>query len=63
MVQSIILRFLTLALLILAIARPQTGTGEDKTTRHVLDIMIALDVSGSMAADDAGAVCEAGSGI
>ena len=47
-----LLRFLCLTLLILALARPQTGTGEDKTTQKVVDIMIALDVSGSMATLD-----------
>ena len=46
------LRFLCFVFLILAIARPQTGTGEDKTTQQVVDIMIALDVSGSMATLD-----------
>ncbi len=46
------LRLLTLALLVLALARPQTGTGEEKTTEHVVDIVVALDVSGSMATLD-----------
>lgn len=47
-----ILRGACLVFLVLAIARPQTGTGEDKTTQTVVDIMIALDVSGSMATLD-----------
>lgn len=47
-----LLRSLVLALLVCALARPQTGTGEDKTTRHVLDIFVSLDVSGSMATLD-----------
>lgn len=47
-----LLRFLCMAFLIAALARPQTGTGEDKTTQHVIDILIALDVSGSMATLD-----------
>lgn len=47
-----VLRLLVLILLILAIARPQTSTGEQKTTEHVVDIMIALDISGSMATLD-----------
>ncbi len=47
-----VLRGLIFALLILAVARPQTSTGEEKTTEHVVDIMIALDVSGSMATLD-----------
>ena len=45
-------RLLALIFLILALARPQTGTGEEKTTEHVVDIMIALDISGSMATLD-----------
>lgn len=47
-----LLRLLCLIFLILAIARPQTSTGEEKTTEFVVDIMIALDVSGSMATLD-----------
>jgi len=47
-----VLRFLCFTCLILTLARPQTGTGEDKTTEHALDIVIALDLSGSMAALD-----------
>ncbi|MGH7197179.1 MAG: vWA domain-containing protein [Candidatus Omnitrophota bacterium] len=47
-----VLRFLALSFLILAAARPQTGTGEEKTTEHVVDIMISLDISGSMATLD-----------
>jgi Ca-activated chloride channel homolog len=46
------IRLACLVLLILALARPQTGTGEDKTTQQVIDIMISLDVSGSMATLD-----------
>ena len=46
------LRLLSVVFLILAIARPQTSTGEEKTTEFVVDIMIALDVSGSMATLD-----------
>lgn len=45
-------RLLIFILLILALARPQTGTGEEKTTEHVVDIMMALDISGSMATLD-----------
>ncbi len=47
-----LLRLFCFILLIFALARPQTGTGEDKTTQQVIDIMIALDVSGSMATLD-----------
>ena len=46
------LRLAGLALLIFALARPQTGSGEEKTTEHVVDIMVALDISGSMATLD-----------
>ena len=46
------LRFLCFIFLILAIARPQTGTGEDKASQQVVDIMLSLDVSGSMATLD-----------
>ncbi|MBI4353124.1 MAG: VWA domain-containing protein, partial [Candidatus Omnitrophica bacterium] len=41
-------RFAAAALFVFALARPQTGTGEEKTTEHVVDIMVALDISGSM---------------
>lgn len=47
-----ILRLAALALLVAALARPQTGSGEEKTTEHVVDIVIALDDSGSMATLD-----------
>ena len=47
-----LLRTLVLAMLVCALARPQTGTGEDKTKQQVVDIIIALDVSGSMATLD-----------
>ncbi len=46
------LRLSCFVFLILAVARPQTGTGEDKTTQQVVDIMMTLDVSGSMATLD-----------
>ncbi len=47
-----VLRFLALVFMIVALARPQTGSGETKTTEHVVDIMISLDISGSMATLD-----------
>lgn len=47
-----LVRFLALIFLIMALARPQTGTGEEKTTEHVVDIVIAMDISGSMATLD-----------
>ncbi len=46
------IRLLAMIFLILALARPQTGTGEEKTTQHVVDIVMALDISGSMATLD-----------
>lgn len=47
-----VLRFLTLLFLVFSLARPQTGSGQVQTTEHVVDIMIAMDVSGSMATLD-----------
>lgn len=47
-----LLRLAALLLLVAAIARPQTGTGEEKSTQHVVDIAVALDISGSMATLD-----------
>ncbi len=47
-----LLRFFAAVFLILALARPQTSTGEEKTTEHVVDIMLSLDISGSMATLD-----------
>jgi len=46
------LRLLALLLLTAALARPQTGLGEEKTSRNVIDIMLSLDISGSMATLD-----------
>jgi len=46
------LRLLALALLILAIARPQTGRSQHKTYTEGIDIMLVLDTSGSMQAQD-----------
>lgn len=47
-----LLRTAALTLLVLALARPQTGTGESKTSQQVVDIVVSLDVSGSMATLD-----------
>ncbi len=47
-----LLRLMAMILLVAAIARPQTSSGEEKTTEFVVDIMISLDVSGSMATLD-----------
>ncbi len=46
------LRLLTLALLILAMARPQTGLKLTKTSTEGVDIILAIDTSGSMQALD-----------
>jgi Ca-activated chloride channel family protein len=46
------LRWLTLALFLVALARPQKGEGEAKMTASGVDIVVALDLSGSMAAED-----------
>ena len=45
-------RLLATIFLIAALARPQTGTGEEKTTEQGVDIVIAVDSSGSMATHD-----------
>lgn len=41
-----------LTLLVLALARPQRGLGRDQLTTEGIDIVVAIDVSGSMAAED-----------
>lgn len=46
------LRLITLVLIIFALMRPQYGFESETTTRQGIDIMIALDVSGTMAAED-----------
>jgi len=46
------LRWLALALLIVALARPQIGEGEAKVKASGIDIVVALDLSGSMASED-----------
>lgn len=46
------LRLLALALLIVAVARPQRGLAWEQDLTEGVDIQIALDVSGSMAAED-----------
>lgn len=45
-------RLAALALLIAALARPQLGFSWEETTTEGIDIQLALDVSGSMAAED-----------
>lgn len=46
------LRILALALIILAIARPQSSLRREDITVEGIDIMIAFDISGSMLAED-----------
>lgn len=46
------LRLITLALLVLAMARPQTGLKLTKTSTEGVDIVLAIDTSGSMQALD-----------
>jgi Ca-activated chloride channel homolog len=46
------LRMLALALLIIAFARPQTSAKGESVYREGIDITLALDVSGSMLAED-----------
>ncbi|HOY68957.1 MAG TPA: VWA domain-containing protein [Candidatus Ozemobacteraceae bacterium] len=45
-------RFVLLVLLVIGLMRPQWGFEQEAVTRQGIDIMIALDVSGSMAAED-----------
>lgn len=47
-----LLRLAALAVLIFALARPQTGEGKTESTREVIDVMISLDISSSMATLD-----------
>lgn len=45
-------RMIVVSLLILGFARPQSGTKEQKITTEGIDIILAMDVSGSMRAED-----------
>lgn len=47
-----ILRLLALAFFIIAFARPQSGTEQQNITTEGIDIVMALDISGSMKAED-----------
>jgi Ca-activated chloride channel family protein len=47
-----LLRLLALALLIVALARPQAGKVKTEISAEGIDIMLALDISGSMKAED-----------
>lgn len=46
------LRLLALALIIVALARPQSGHTEEEVTTEGIDIVLSLDISGSMLAED-----------
>jgi Ca-activated chloride channel family protein len=46
------LRVLAVAFLILAVARPQSGSKEEEITTEGIDIVLALDISSSMLAED-----------
>ncbi len=46
------LRVLALSLLVLVVARPQTSNTHSSSTTHGIDIVISLDVSGTMLAED-----------
>ena len=46
------LRAVVLALLIVALARPQAGSGTESVLSEGIDIVLAVDVSGSMKAED-----------
>ncbi len=48
----IVLRALVIALIVAGLARPQAGREETKVTTEGIDIVLALDVSGSMQAED-----------
>ncbi len=47
-----LLRFVVMIFVIVSLARPQSSSGEQKSTEHVVDIMLVMDVSGSMATLD-----------
>ena len=47
-----VLRCLAIALLVFALARPQTSQSNESSTAEGIDIMMALDISGSMLARD-----------
>lgn len=47
-----LLRLLALALIVVALARPQRGLTEEKVTAEGIDIVLALDLSSSMLAQD-----------
>ncbi|MBD3307455.1 VWA domain-containing protein, partial [candidate division KSB3 bacterium] len=47
-----IVRIITIILLIVALARPQSSKGDETITTEGIDIILTLDVSGSMQAED-----------
>src|SRR3972149_2878955 len=47
-----VLRLLALTILIIALARPQSGSTSRDVESEGIDIMLALDISGSMQAED-----------
>lgn len=47
-----IIRIITIALIILAIARPRSGSREEEVITEGIDIILAMDVSTSMRAED-----------
>jgi Ca-activated chloride channel family protein len=49
---TLCLRMLVLALIVVALARPQTGRSKHTTYSEGIDIMLVLDTSGSMQAQD-----------
>jgi len=49
---KLVLRVLALALIVLAMARPQTGRSESKIESEGIDIMLLIDTSSSMQAED-----------
>jgi len=51
-VWTVLLRMSVIALLILGAARPQQAAGEEKSVSEGIDIVLTLDVSGSMLAND-----------
>ena len=48
----VILRFVAIVLFVVALARPQYGNEQTKITTEGIDIVLAVDVSGSMLAED-----------
>ena len=46
------MRWLALALFFIALARPQVGEGETRVTASGVDIVVAIDLSGSMSSED-----------